>query len=90
MGSSPEPFRRSRKIQPGRTRRYARHSNHIWDLRLNREERRGFWKIVLLTPPYWAMLSVAGWRAVWQLWRRPHFWEKTPHEAPRPGSTTAR
>lgn len=49
---------------------------------LSREERRGFWKIVLLTPPYWAMLSVAGWRAVWQLWRRPHFWEKTPHEAP--------
>lgn len=53
---------------------------------LSREERRGFWKVVLLTPPYWAMLSVAGWRAVWQLWRRPHLWEKTPHEAPRPGS----
>jgi cellulose synthase/poly-beta-1,6-N-acetylglucosamine synthase-like glycosyltransferase len=51
---------------------------------LARDERRGFWKIVLFTPPYWAMLSVAGWRAVWQLWRRPHFWEKTPHEAPRP------
>jgi cellulose synthase/poly-beta-1,6-N-acetylglucosamine synthase-like glycosyltransferase len=49
---------------------------------LTKQEKRGFWKIVLLTPPYWAMLSLAGWRAVWQLWRRPHFWEKTPHEAP--------
>ena len=47
---------------------------------LNRRERAGFWKVVLATPLYWAMMSVAGWRAVWQLWRRPHFWEKTPHE----------
>ncbi len=51
---------------------------------LNRQEKRGFWKTVLLTPPYWLMLSFAGWRAIWQLWREPHFWEKTPHEAPRP------
>ena len=43
-------------------------------------ERPGFWKVVLLTPFYWAMMSVAGWRAVWQLWRCPHLWEKTPHE----------
>jgi cellulose synthase/poly-beta-1,6-N-acetylglucosamine synthase-like glycosyltransferase len=47
---------------------------------LTRRERAGFWKVVLATPLYWAMMSVAGWRAVWQLWRRPHFWEKTPHE----------
>ena len=46
-------------------------------------ERIGFWKVVLLTPPYWVLLSFAGWRAVWQLWRRPHLWEKTPHEARR-------
>jgi cellulose synthase/poly-beta-1,6-N-acetylglucosamine synthase-like glycosyltransferase len=52
---------------------------------LGREERRGFWKIVLLTPPYWVLLSLAGWRAIWQLWRKPHFWEKTPHEAPGNG-----
>ncbi|MGP2491082.1 hypothetical protein ACTDI4_05575 [Mesorhizobium sp. PUT5] len=47
---------------------------------LTRAERAGFWKTVLLTPPYWAMMSWAGWRAIWQLWRRPHLWEKTPHE----------
>jgi cellulose synthase/poly-beta-1,6-N-acetylglucosamine synthase-like glycosyltransferase len=52
---------------------------------LTRQERRGFWKIVLFTPPYWVMLSLAGWRALWHLWRRPHHWEKTPHEpVPRP------
>jgi hypothetical protein len=50
---------------------------------LKRDERQGFWKVVLLTPPYWVMLSFAGWRAAWQLWRRPHFWEKTPHLPPR-------
>ncbi|OQM73783.1 hypothetical protein BFN67_06925 [Pseudaminobacter manganicus] len=48
---------------------------------LSREERHGFWLTVVLTPFYWAMLSFAGWRAVWQLWREPHHWEKTPHEA---------
>jgi cellulose synthase/poly-beta-1,6-N-acetylglucosamine synthase-like glycosyltransferase len=47
---------------------------------LTRTERRGFWKVVLLTLPYWAMMSCAGWRALWQLWRQPHLWEKTPHE----------
>jgi hypothetical protein len=47
---------------------------------LTRRERWGFWKIVLFTPLYWVMLSLAGWRAVWQLWRKPHHWEKTPHE----------
>lgn len=46
---------------------------------LDRRERKGFWKIVLLTPVYWVMMSFAAWRAVWQLWRDPHLWEKTPH-----------
>jgi cellulose synthase/poly-beta-1,6-N-acetylglucosamine synthase-like glycosyltransferase len=48
---------------------------------LSKDERRGFWFTVLLTPFYWALLSFAGWRAIWQLWREPHHWEKTPHEA---------
>ncbi len=52
---------------------------------LDRDERHGFWRVVLLTPFYWALLSLAGWRAVWQLWRQPHLWEKTPHEAADPG-----
>jgi len=51
---------------------------------LDRKERKGFWKIVLLTPVYWMMMSIASWRAVWQLRRRPHHWEKTPHRAAVP------
>jgi len=46
---------------------------------LRRQERRGFWRIVLFTPVYWVMLSIAAWRAVYQLWKRPYQWEKTPH-----------
>jgi cellulose synthase/poly-beta-1,6-N-acetylglucosamine synthase-like glycosyltransferase len=53
---------------------------------LTAREKLGFWKVVLLTPPYWVLLSLAGWRAIWQLRRRPHLWEKTPHDAPRPRS----
>ncbi len=30
-------------------------------------------------PLYWLLLSISAWRALWQLLRRPHFWEKTPH-----------
>ena len=40
---------------------------------LKLRERFGFWMIVLFTPVYWMLMSVAAWRAVWQLWRRPHF-----------------
>ncbi len=49
---------------------------------------REAWVLVLL-PIYWLMMSVACYRAVGQLFRRPHHWEKTPHrgrrmaEAPR-------
>ena len=28
---------------------------------------------------YWAMVSVAGYRGLWQLCTRPFFWEKTAH-----------
>ena len=39
---------------------------------------------VLLTIPfYWLLISLAAYRAAYQLLRRPHHWEKTPH-APRP------
>ncbi len=41
--------------------------------------RRGFWKIILFTPVYWMMMSVAAWRAAVHLYARPHHWEKTPH-----------
>ncbi|MBX3578582.1 MAG: hypothetical protein KF723_15360 [Rhizobiaceae bacterium] len=46
--------------------------------------RRGFWRIILWTPVYWMLMSAAAWRAVWQLWRAPHLWEKTPHPRPQP------
>ena len=35
--------------------------------------------LIATIPLYWILLSVAAWRAVWQLIRNPHFWEKTPH-----------
>ncbi len=34
----------------------------------------------LIYLPFWlAMLSLAAWRAVYELWRRPFHWEKTEH-----------
>ena len=35
--------------------------------------------VLLLTPFYWACLSVAAWRALIQLFRDPYRWEKTEH-----------
>jgi cellulose synthase/poly-beta-1,6-N-acetylglucosamine synthase-like glycosyltransferase len=35
--------------------------------------------IALSLPAYWLLLSVAAWRAVYQLMIKPHHWEKTPH-----------
>ena len=48
-------------------------------LALKPREKRGFWKVCLFTPVYWTMLSVAAWCALFELWRRPHHWSKTPH-----------
>lgn len=45
-------------------------------------ERRGVGGIlpVLATIPlYWVCLSAAGFLALWELFRRPHHWAKTPH-----------
>ncbi|WP_417418049.1 glycosyltransferase family 2 protein [Hoeflea sp.] len=36
---------------------------------------------MLLTPAYWLLMSVAGWRALGQLASNAHLWEKTPHPA---------
>ena len=33
----------------------------------------------LLAPLYWVLHSIAAWRALDQLIRRPFVWEKTPH-----------
>ena len=44
--------------------------------------RRGYYDLVkyaLIVPPYWALMSVAAWKALWQLIVKPHYWEKTKH-----------
>jgi cellulose synthase/poly-beta-1,6-N-acetylglucosamine synthase-like glycosyltransferase len=33
----------------------------------------------LLTPVYWVLHSIAAYKALWQLLRRPFYWEKTDH-----------
>jgi len=37
---------------------------------------------VVLTPVYWLLLSLAAWAALWEIYRRPHHWSKTPHRKP--------
>ena len=40
------------------------------------------WRTLLVSlglPLYWLLLSLAAWRAAWQLAFKPHFWEKTEH-----------
>lgn len=45
--------------------------------------------LLLATMPlYWLLASFAAYRAMLQLWRAPHLWEKTPHRA-RPPATAA-
>jgi cellulose synthase/poly-beta-1,6-N-acetylglucosamine synthase-like glycosyltransferase len=34
-------------------------------------------------PFYWLLISVAAWRALWQLYAAPFLWEKTPHRPTR-------
>lgn len=36
-------------------------------------------KYVFLVPLYWIAMSIAAWKAVYQLFRKPHFWPKTIH-----------
>jgi glycosyltransferase XagB len=33
----------------------------------------------LLSPLYWILISLASWKAIWELIRRPHYWQKTVH-----------
>jgi hypothetical protein len=35
------------------------------------------WAVQL--PAYYFLMSLAAWKAFWQLMRRPHYWEKTAH-----------
>jgi cellulose synthase/poly-beta-1,6-N-acetylglucosamine synthase-like glycosyltransferase len=43
--------------------------------------------VLAATPLYWGCLSVAAWRALWQLWVDPYRWEKTEHGLTRQQST---
>jgi cellulose synthase/poly-beta-1,6-N-acetylglucosamine synthase-like glycosyltransferase len=36
-------------------------------------------KVTLLSPLYWVLMSIAGWRGFLQLITKPHYWEKTIH-----------
>jgi hypothetical protein len=43
---------------------------------------RGYYDLVkycVLTPIYWLMMSIGAYRAFWQVFTRPHYWEKTVH-----------
>ncbi|WP_239984763.1 glycosyltransferase family 2 protein [Sporolactobacillus pectinivorans] len=39
----------------------------------------GLVKYALFTPIYWVMMSIASLKALWQLIRKPFYWEKTVH-----------
>jgi cellulose synthase/poly-beta-1,6-N-acetylglucosamine synthase-like glycosyltransferase len=48
--------------------------------------------VLAAAPFYWGGLSIAAWRALWQLWRDPYRWEKTEHglTQSRPSTATTR
>jgi hypothetical protein len=35
--------------------------------------------LIALLPLYWALMSLAAWQALFQIFRRPSMWEKTKH-----------
>ncbi|MCY9513103.1 glycosyltransferase family 2 protein [Paenibacillus apiarius] len=39
----------------------------------------GIVKYALLTPIYWVLMSIAAYKALWQLITKPFYWEKTTH-----------
>lgn len=46
---------------------------------MRRRRLSGVWRVLPLVPVYWLILSLAAWRALWQLVRDPYRWEKTSH-----------
>lgn len=50
---------------------------------LSLREKGGLAGIALLTPVHWLLLSLAAWLALWEIYRRPHHWNKTPHRRAR-------
>jgi cellulose synthase/poly-beta-1,6-N-acetylglucosamine synthase-like glycosyltransferase len=44
--------------------------------------KRGYYELLwhaLTAPAYWALMSVAGYKGLWQLIHNPFYWEKTQH-----------
>ncbi|WP_374250836.1 glycosyltransferase [Xanthobacter sp.] len=52
---------------------------------LGRRGMRPGWRTIVGIPFYWLLLSVAAWRAVIELIRRPYHWQKTEHGAAHRG-----
>lgn len=50
-------------------------------MRVARPDERPLAGKLWLLGAYWAVVSYAGLRAISQLWRTPHLWEKTPHSS---------
>ncbi|MBI5350190.1 MAG: hypothetical protein HZB77_12900 [Chloroflexi bacterium] len=49
--------------------------------------RRGYYELArfaLISPLYWVLMSIASWKALWQLITRPFYWEKTIHGLHKP------
>jgi len=44
-----------------------------------RPDQRGLGLAALLSPLYWVLIALAGWKGLWQLIVKPHYWEKTLH-----------
>lgn len=49
-------------------------------------EKKSLPLIIALTPLHWILLSVAAWLSLWELYRRPYHWNKTPHREARRSS----
>lgn len=50
---------------------------------LSLKEKVGLVAIALQTPLHWMRLSLAAWLALWEIYRRPHHWNKTRHRPVR-------
>jgi glycosyltransferase XagB len=53
--------------------------------------KRRYYRLIgyaLLNPVYWVMHSISSYKALWQLFTKPFFWEKTNHGITKHASTT--
>ncbi|MEO0542958.1 MAG: glycosyltransferase family 2 protein [Pseudomonadota bacterium] len=57
---------------------YSAFAALCWAGTLPAQRRKIGWRILLI-PIYWVGFSIAAWRAVFQLFKDPFLWEKTPH-----------